>query len=111
MGTRGSKQSAQVAATAERLTDVLQPLGNIGSRSMFGGYGIFADDLMFALVDPSGQGFLRVDDATRPRFEAADAQGHGRMPYWSIPSDVDADDETLLAWARDALEVARAARR
>jgi TfoX/Sxy family transcriptional regulator of competence genes len=33
------------------------------------------------------------------------------MPYWSIPRSVRADEERLIAWARDALEVARAAKR
>jgi hypothetical protein len=45
----------------------------------------------------SGEGFLRVDDDTQARFEEADAQPHGRMPYWSIPRSVRADEERLSA--------------
>lgn len=111
MGQRGAKQSAQAATVAEELVDTLQPLGAVRSKRMFGGFGVFADDVMFALVDSSGEGFLRVDDDTQTRFEKADAQPHGRMPYWSIPRSVRADEQRLIAWARDALEVARAAKR
>lgn len=111
MGDKGAKQSTQAAVTAEELVDTLQPLGDVRSKRMFGGFGVFADDVMFGLVDSSGQGFLRVGEDTQARYEAADAHAHGRMPYWSIPPSVHSDEELLIEWAREALGVARAARK
>lgn len=110
MGQKGAKESPAAAGTAQELVDELQPLGAVRSKRMFGGYGIFAEDVMFALVDTEGRPFLRVDDDTRPRYEQDGAQAHGRMPYWSIPPSVRGDGELLVAWAREALDVARSAR-
>lgn len=55
------------------LLDELQPLaaqiGEIRARRMFGGAGLYHDDIVFALVI-RGTCYLRVDDATRARFAA-----------------------------------------
>ena len=53
----------------ESLLDLLMPLGGVSARRMFGGYGIYKDGLMLGLVD-SERFFLKVDDVTRPTFEA-----------------------------------------
>ena len=111
MGTKGDKQTAASATTAEALVEALQPLGEVTTKKMFGGHGIFAAGTMFALVDSSGRAFLRAGDANRAALEAAGAEQHGRMPYLSLPDTVRADSEALLAWAGDALAVARAAKK
>ncbi|MEZ5826121.1 MAG: TfoX/Sxy family protein [Geminicoccaceae bacterium] len=48
--------------------ELLQPLGPVMSKRMFGGHGIFIHDRMFALV-AFEQLYLKVDDTTRPKFE------------------------------------------
>jgi DNA transformation protein len=73
---------------AERLLDELTPLGDVTTKKMFGGYGVFEDAVMFALVDSSGGAFLRADETTAARFEEAGSEAHGRMPYWRIPHAV-----------------------
>ena len=45
------------------------------------------------------------------RFEEAGANKHGRMPYYQIPESVYKDDSQLIEWARDAIEVSRAAKK
>lgn len=108
MGDKGAKLTGDATAAAEMLVDVLQPLGDVASKKMFGGYGIFGDGVMFALVDSGGTAFLRVDDGTLARYQAADSEKHGRMPYQSIPPAVLADEARLVEWADEALAVARA---
>lgn len=78
---------------------------------MFGGYGIFAEGVMFALVNSAGACFLRANPTSLGGYEAARSARHGRMPYWEIPAAVRADPSALAQWAAAALEVARAARR
>ncbi len=95
---------------AEALRDDLAPLGDVSLKAMFGGYGLFESGVMFALIDRGGQPFLRAVDTTEPRYLAAGSHKHG-MPYWSIPDNVLADSAELLEWAREALEVARAAKK
>jgi len=111
MGEKGARQSTAGAEMAERLLDELAPLGDVTTKKMFGGYGVFEDAVMFALVDSSGGAFLRADETTAARFEEAGSEAHGRMPYWRIPQAVLDDPASLLGWATTARDVARAAKR
>lgn len=95
---------------AEQLADDLHPLGNVTTRAMFGGYGLFSDDVMFAIIDSNGTAYLRVDATTRPLYEQAGSTHHGAMPYWQIPTAVRHHPE-LLVWARTALTIAIDAKR
>jgi DNA transformation protein len=106
MGTKGDKLTSTATQGAEALVHRLQSLGDVASRKMFGGYGIFAAGVMFALVDSGGTAFLRVDDSSRGELEALGAKPHGKMPYLSIPQQILGSDEDLLAWGRRVLAVA-----
>lgn len=78
---------------------------------MFGGVGVYANGLFFALIDDDVL-YLKGDDALRPEFEAAGSQafdpfGEGKpMAYWSAPAEALDDQDILLAWSRKSLEVA-----
>ena len=85
---------------------------------MFGGWGIYEQDVMFALI-AYDELYLKVDEQTQPYFE----QGDGRqflyerpdgkligMSYWR-PGDAVLDDgEALLEWATLAVAAARRAK-
>ncbi len=55
------------------ILDKLQRLGKLSSRSMFGGYGICYDKVMFGLVAES-KFFLRADELLKKQFEAKNAE-------------------------------------
>lgn len=100
----------------EDVLDALAPLGDVRARAMFGGVGIRARELFFALI-ADGELFLKVDDVTRERHRAAGAHAFAPFEakpamngYWSVPVDVLEDPRTLLSWAASALEVAANAR-
>ncbi len=95
---------------AELMAD-LAPLGNLTSKRMFGGVGVFHDGRMFILVDADGRAFLRADDETSAAFEAEGSVRHRPMPYWAIPDTVLASEALLLEWARTAVAVAHAAKK
>ena len=103
---------------ARRVTRLLQPLGPVRARRMFGGHGIFLDDLMFALI-AFDRLYFKVDAETKARFAAADGepfvyQGKRKpveMSYWTLPSNASGDPGELLDWAELALAAARRARR
>ncbi len=107
MAKKGAKLSPAATVTAEALVNDLLPLGEVDAKKMFGGYGVFAAGVMFALVDSDGVAHLRVGPDTQPRYETAASTKHGRMPYWSIPDDVLDDTASLLDWAAEALALAR----
>lgn len=88
--------------------DLLEPLGTVTGRRMFGGYGIWEDGDMFALLDRESTLYFKVDDDTRARYADAGSEQFMSMPYWSVPAEVLEDDDTLRAWARDAITVGHA---
>ena len=82
---------------------------------MFGGVGLYAEGLFFALIADDVL-YLKVDDQTRPAFEALDSQPFqpGARPmrgYWSAPTEVLDDPDLLAEWARRAIGVAARAKR
>jgi DNA transformation protein len=111
MGEKGARLTGDATEAAERLVDALGSLGDLTSKKMFGGYGIFGDGVMFALVDSSGVPHLRTDESTTTQFEDTGSAKHSRMPYWSIPEAIYGDEDNLIAWATEALKVAQAAKK
>ena len=111
MGEKGSKQTPAGAEAAEVLVDVLAPLGHVTSREMFGGFGVFCEDIMFALIDPSGATFLRADATTAQSFETAGSEQARSHALLATSPAVRSDGSELLARARSALDVAQAAKR
>ncbi len=110
MADKGSKRSAEADAMAERVVDELAVLGNVTSRKMFGAYGVFADNVMFGIVDPVGELLFRADQTTSAGYVASGSSKHERMPYWTVPADALDDPDALVALAREALGVALANR-
>jgi TfoX/Sxy family transcriptional regulator of competence genes len=100
---------------------VLDQLGRVAedirARSMFGGVGIYAGELFFALIDDDTL-YLKVDDTNRPDFVAAGmtpfmpfgVEGEV-MQYYELPADLLEGGEELGVWVGKAIEVARRAKR
>ncbi|HEY0856767.1 MAG TPA: TfoX/Sxy family protein [Albitalea sp.] len=98
---------------ARHSMELLQPLGAVRSRRMFGGHGFYLDDLFFALV-AFDKLFLKADDQTRPAFEAAGCEpfvyvGAGKsvtMSYFTVPAEAMESPALMQPWAHLALEAA-----
>ena len=98
--------------------DLVAPLGAVTARAMFGGHGIYAEGVMFGLLDHD-ELFLKTDEATRARFVDAGCRQWTyvnkkvRMEstgYFRPPDDAHEDPEAMLPWARLALDAALRAR-
>jgi len=97
--------------------ELLAPLGPVRVRRMFGGYGLYVDDVFMAIVI-GDELFLKADDATRPRFEAAGCrpfvyEGSSKtvtVSYWTVPADAMESPVLMLPWARLAFEAGLRAR-
>ncbi len=97
----------------------LEQLGRVlpvTSRKMFGGVGVYADGLFFALMD-DGTLYLKVDDTNRGDFESRGlgpfqpfGEGGETMQYYPVPEEVLEAPDELRLWAHRALDVARRAR-
>ncbi len=101
----------------DHVLELLEPLGTMRARAMFGGFGVFHVDRMIALV-ADDRLYLKTDPVTRPTFEAAGAQPFtyaGKrakpsvMSYHEAPPACLDDAETMLQWARLAVEAAQRA--
>ena len=90
--------------------DQLESLGEVRVKRMFGGAGLFLNDLMFALIADDVL-YLKTDDSNRGDFESAGMEPFRPfekktiMPYHEVPVDVFEDPDELTQWARKAVEV------
>jgi DNA transformation protein and related proteins len=98
-------------------TFVLEQLGRgvpgVRGRGMFGGLGIYAGEIFFALVDDDVL-YFKVDDSNRSDFEGRGMkpfQPYGDkgevMQYYQVPEDLLDDADALGVWAAAAIAVAR----
>ena len=95
------------------LHELFVNFGPISSRRMFGGHGLYRDDLMFGIVVRDTL-YLRTDDSTRARFEDIGATPfiHFRqgkpvtMPFHEAPDTMMDDRISAAVWATLAWEAA-----
>ena len=94
----------------------LDPAGGaaIRQRAMFGGYGIFYDDLMFGLIARDTL-FIKADEESRGAFEAegmgpftyTSKRRDGSLSYYEAPPDAVDSPDALLPWAERGVAAAR----
>lgn len=106
--------AAAKTAFRDFVLDQLSELADLGSRAMFGGFGLYAGDVFFGLVAGDVL-YLKVDETTRPAYHAAGCEpfrpygGDAAMSsYYNVPVDVLEHAPTLVIWARRAIVVAQA---
>jgi DNA transformation protein len=98
----------------EHLRDALAGLGPVSIRRMFGGAGVFADGLMFALVTGETL-YLKADDVTKADFEREGLapftyESRGRtvtLSYWRAPERLLDEPDAMTEWASRALAAAK----
>jgi DNA transformation protein and related proteins len=97
-------------------TFILDQLGRsvprVRARGMFGGVGIYAGDLFFALIADDTL-YFKVDDSNRPDFEALGmgpflpyGDERDKMQYYEVPADLLDEPEALRPWAEKSIAVA-----
>jgi DNA transformation protein len=97
--------------------ELLAPLGTPRARRMFGARGVYVDEVLVALI-ASERLYLKTDEQTRGRFEAAacepfvfhNAHQWITTSYFSAPDDAMESPALMQPWARLALEAALRAR-
>lgn len=87
--------------------------GGVRVRRMFGGAGIFHQDVMIGLV-ADGTIYLRTDATTAREFAAEGSapftyRGKSKpieMPYWALPERLMDEPDELADWAQRAYKAA-----
>jgi DNA transformation protein len=101
----------------DSLPDLFYGLGSIRVKRMFGGHGVYADELFFALVD-DGVLYLKADAISAPhfaergleRFQYVKEGKAATMGYFQAPDEVLEDPDEALKWGKMALDAALRAR-
>jgi DNA transformation protein len=99
----------------EFVVESLSRVTPVTARRMFGGVGLYARGLFFALIADDTV-YFKVNDTNRADFEA---RGSGPfapfgddahvMQYYELPADILEEHDTLREWMEKALDVARRA--
>ncbi|GLR03022.1 DNA transformation protein [Vibrio hyugaensis] len=93
---------------------LFEALGTIKSRSMFGGFGLFADETMFALV-VNNRLHIRADQQTSSDFETQGLKPYVYKKrgfpvvtkYYAISDDLWDSTDRLIDVAKQSLETAK----
>ena len=90
----------------------LENVGFIRAKNMFGGVGLYCEEMFFAIIFNDAL-YFKVDDSNREDFESAGMEafkpfekGHA-MGFYEVPIDVLEDPELLVQWVDKSLNVAR----
>jgi len=102
----------------EFVADLLMDFGPVTIRNMFGGAGVYADGVMFAIL-ANDTFYLKADETSARAFASEGMQPfsyrpEGRdaiaMSYWEVPPRLLEEPQQLASWAREAHRIACAAR-
>jgi len=99
----------------EYVVDQLCCIGEVAARKMFGGAGLYFENIIFGLIADDTL-YFKVDDTNRDEYEAAGmgpfmpfADNRMVMPYYEVPPEVLDEPELLRMWARKAIGAAERA--
>lgn len=100
------------------LLEMLQGFGQVRAKAMFGGYGIYHNELVFAIVVDSTL-YIKADDKNRelfnekslPRFSYIKKGKECFMSYYMVPDEAIDDVGVLNYWARIGYQAALRANR
>ena len=99
---------------AEHVLDLLGNENSYSAKRMFGGYGLFKDDLMFGIIS-DGNLYLKSDDQNRERFTSIGLppfryQRKGKtvsLSYYQAPAEALDTREAIQVWVRSAIAAAQ----
>ncbi|HTH49304.1 MAG TPA: TfoX/Sxy family protein [Candidatus Limnocylindria bacterium] len=101
----------------EFVVEQLSRVREVSWRRMFGGVGIYAGGVFFAVLDNDSL-FFKTDETTRPEYEARGLkpfQPFGPdtqvLPYHEVPADVLENVDELARWMSRAVAVAEQKRK
>ena len=110
--TTTPQQSAK-QAFAQYVVESMAGLGDVQARPMFGGFGVYLQGLMFALLLDDVV-YIKVDEVSVGRFQARglvpfqyEARGKvSSLKYYQAPDEAYDDRDAMVEWARLGFEAA-----
>src|SRR5437762_13143030 len=116
--SRGPLKSMRVSEGFRRFAlDQLSAVDGLRAKSMFGGIGLYAEDVFFGILAADVL-YFKVDDTNRSDYEAAGSEAFRpyddrpmTMPYFAVPLEVLEVSPTLVVWAERSIAVARSSKK
>jgi DNA transformation protein len=98
---------------ASYIVDLMQSIGPVNAKAMFGGYGIFLEGLMFGLIAENVL-YLKADEETENEFKARGLDNFTynkkgkefKMSYYQAPAEAMENREEMNLWAAKAYSAA-----
>jgi DNA transformation protein len=96
------------------VVNLMQSIGPVSAKFMFGGYGLFLEGLMFGLI-ADGVLYLKVDKKTENEFKAKGLEKYTynkkgkefKLSYYQAPEEALEDGEEMRTWAAKAYSAAQ----
>ena len=92
------------AGFLQHVMELLDPIDGVASRAMFGGYGIFHDGDMFALISGSTL-YFKVNEENITQYEESGSSKFTPMPYYEVPEEVMENQNTFIEWAETSIDI------
>jgi len=95
------------------VVELMQTIGPVQAKGMFGGHGLFLDGLMFALIGDNML-YLKVDKESEDEFKAKGLEPFSyikngkeyNMSYYQAPEEALEDSDEMKSWATKAYDAA-----
>lgn len=95
----------------EYILDQFSAWGDVSTRRMFGGAGLYRHGKIFGLVFDDAA-YLKIDETSRGKYAKAESLPFKPFPnrptmmsYFEIPPDVLENPDELIEWAAEALSI------
>jgi DNA transformation protein len=97
------------------VVDILSSFEHTKFRKMFGGYGIYKDEIFYGIIS-DGILYFKVDDSNRSMYESYGSKPLSFetknkkqivMSYWEVPADILENRNNLTIWVQQAFDVAK----
>lgn len=93
--------------------EMMQGVGPVNAKRMFGGYGIFLEGLMFGLIADSDL-YLKADKVTREEFITKGLEPFSyfkrekefKLSYYQAPEEALENADVMREWGNKAYDVA-----
>lgn len=94
------------------MTEVFRDIEGVTSKPMFGGWGIYLNNVFFSLIG-EGQLYFKVDETNQAEYEKQGSKpfvyrGHkGKeitLTYWELPTNIMDDLDELRKWIKKSVE-------
>ena len=97
------------------MRDLLSGVEGVEAKAMFGGYSLYKNGVIFALIADDAL-YFKVDDTNRKNFEARGSapftyESRGKCvtmsSYWEVPAEILDDREAIALWAEKSYQITR----